>query len=406
MALPVEFIFFKRKVYYENKKNTSRWIKGGAIIVSNHKSLFDFATELFLFPCRRLYTLMSELIFKHGPFVSCAIKLIGGVKIDRPNHDYSFLNKALNLLKKKKLVLIYPEGRVEPKGQLVKFQESYILLALKSGKPIIPIYTDGRYGLFKRNHIMIGDKIFLRKYIDTTNPTKEELAYFNEIIVKKMRELGKRIDQELINDKYSTKLTPRFLLTDLGRNLAKLFNIHFRMKIKNKKFRKIKGPCIVVSNHKSFADPLMLYKIFPHRRIYTVTAEVVFDGHKVRSYLLRKLGCVRINRKINDYEAYKTCQDILSAGNILVIFAQGQLSRDDSSPFKSGAALLASKTNVPIYPMLIEKGNFIHKFKITLGDKYDINQRFNKKRLDVNDLNLATKELQDIVFNLNKADRK
>ena len=129
------------------------------------------------------------------------------------------------------------------------------------------------------------------------------------------------------------------------------------MKIKNKQYRKIKGPAIVVSNHLSFADPLMLYKIFPHRRIYTITAEAVFDGHKVRSYLLRQLGCVRVDRRINDYEAYKTSCDILASGNILIIFAQGQLSRDNQAPFKSGAALLASKNNVPIYPMLIKKGN-------------------------------------------------
>ena len=35
--------YFKKKIYYVNKKKQSRKIKGPAILISNHKTLYDFA---------------------------------------------------------------------------------------------------------------------------------------------------------------------------------------------------------------------------------------------------------------------------------------------------------------------------------------------------------------------------
>lgn len=53
MAWPVQLIFFKKRIYYEDKKDTSRFIRGGALVVSNHRSLMDFMMAIFLFPFRK-----------------------------------------------------------------------------------------------------------------------------------------------------------------------------------------------------------------------------------------------------------------------------------------------------------------------------------------------------------------
>jgi hypothetical protein len=78
-SYPVQLIYFKRKVYYENKKTSSRKIKLGALIVSNHKAIIDFMNYMFLFPFRKVYCLMSELIYRANHFV---LDTLGGIRVD------------------------------------------------------------------------------------------------------------------------------------------------------------------------------------------------------------------------------------------------------------------------------------------------------------------------------------
>ena len=56
-----QIFYFRKKVYYVNKKVTSRKIKGSAILVSNHKRLFDFALYMYLFLGRDIYTVIVNI---------------------------------------------------------------------------------------------------------------------------------------------------------------------------------------------------------------------------------------------------------------------------------------------------------------------------------------------------------
>ena len=44
---PFNWIVFKRKVYYENDKATTK-IKKGALIISNHYNMFDYVNISFI----------------------------------------------------------------------------------------------------------------------------------------------------------------------------------------------------------------------------------------------------------------------------------------------------------------------------------------------------------------------
>ena len=50
LAWPLQLIVFKRKTYYEDKKEQGRFIKGGALVISNHYHMFDYIVNAFLFP--------------------------------------------------------------------------------------------------------------------------------------------------------------------------------------------------------------------------------------------------------------------------------------------------------------------------------------------------------------------
>ena len=46
---PVHTILFQKKVYYEDRKEQSRWIKGGGLVISNHYHAMDYMVNMFLF---------------------------------------------------------------------------------------------------------------------------------------------------------------------------------------------------------------------------------------------------------------------------------------------------------------------------------------------------------------------
>ena len=392
-----QLIFFKKKVYYENKKESSRNVRKKALIVSNHRSLMDYMVTIFLFHFRRTFCLMSELVFSHGPFVSFFTKVMGGVEIDRRNYDFSFINKSIDMLDKNKMLIVYPEGKVSTNKKLNYFHPTYLLISLRTDTPITPVFTNGDYSLFKRTHLVIGNKINLRDYCKSKNPTKEELNMLNDIVVNKMNELEILCHKKMIEDKYGHNISLKYLLKDMGRGIAKFISSFFHMKFRgNLDLRNVKGGGVVVMNHTSFKDPLMLYKIFKHRRVYVLTAEIVFDGHKFRSYMLRQLGCVRIDRNIYDKDAIDLATDIVKAGNLLVIFAQGHIDKTNSLPFKSGAALVARAAKAPIYTVKIKplgKKNYIY-----LGSKYDT--VIDGNVLNSRDLKQKMNEIQEEIYHL------
>ena len=55
-ASPVQWAVFRTKVYYEDKSAQSRRIKGAAVLVSNHTSVWDYACYMFVFFFRTLRT--------------------------------------------------------------------------------------------------------------------------------------------------------------------------------------------------------------------------------------------------------------------------------------------------------------------------------------------------------------
>lgn len=186
---PLQALFFKRKTYYENKKEQGKRVKGSALIVSNHYNPFDYVMNVFLFFPRKLWIVLSEWIFQQSDFFEWGMKFFGGIRADRDTMGMSFIDKSVDVLEKGGLVQIFPEAHNTPDGEMHPFKPSYVLIALRSGEPIVPVITDGNYGVFKRAHIIIGEKIYLRDYCSGINPSREEIERLNDLVYNKCKEL-------------------------------------------------------------------------------------------------------------------------------------------------------------------------------------------------------------------------
>jgi len=182
-------VFFRWKVYYEDKTVQGKKIPKGAILMSNHKSLWDFVLHMMVFFRAPLHFQIAEVIYNKGPFMAWLMNSLGSIKVDRFAYDFSFIEESLDLLKKGERLGIFPEGQLPRGGKMSRFTPSCALIALKSGADIIPVYTDGKYGKAAPCHVMIGKPIRLREIVDTEEPTREELSRCNDFLVQRILEL-------------------------------------------------------------------------------------------------------------------------------------------------------------------------------------------------------------------------
>lgn len=197
-AYPAYLLVFRTKVYYQNKNIQSRKIKGKAIIVSNHTSVWDVALMLFLFPMRLLRCVVAEVIYtKFG--MKLFLALFGAIKVERNTQDYAFVSKSVDVLRKGGVIEIYPEGRLpDREGDVspLPFKPSAVYIALASNAPIIPVFTNGKYFTKKRARTIIGEPIWVTDLYDGTISEKENIEKINNILRETIIELGCELERK------------------------------------------------------------------------------------------------------------------------------------------------------------------------------------------------------------------
>lgn len=192
-------LFFRTKVHYNDKRAQSRRIKGRAIVISNHRSVWDFAMMMFLFPMRNLRCLVAEIMFqKNAPF-TFFLKAMGCIRVERDTHDFTFIEKSVKLLDKNQVLEIYPEARIpkENEEKPTRFTPSAVYIALESGAPIIPVFTQGNYFNKPRNHVIIGKPIYARDLYNETLSKRENIEIINNILRNEIVELENELNEKI-----------------------------------------------------------------------------------------------------------------------------------------------------------------------------------------------------------------
>ena len=192
---PFQLLFFKRKTYYEGGEKF-RFRKGGKLIITNHYNMLDYVlTSFTVFP-RKLNVVASEMPFR-SKILRFLMKFFGVIQANRITKNMGFMDEAADVIKKGQLVQIYPEGQNTPDGNIHEFKKSYIVIAYRAGAPIVPIVTDGNYGLFKRARVIIGKEIDVSQFITSgrRTPTRQELENANNYIFGKVLALRKELEE-------------------------------------------------------------------------------------------------------------------------------------------------------------------------------------------------------------------
>ncbi len=167
--------------------NNSKKIKGGVLIASNHVTFVDPIILHCAFTKRRLYSIATKDIIKNKIrkfLFSCGNCII----IDKENFSMASLHKIVDVLKQEKAVVIFPESTVN-KGDGVKtYKSGFVLMALLSKKPILPVCIIKRDSWFKRTKIAIGEPIDVCSMCSPI-PTMEEMDNVAKMLQEKEEEI-------------------------------------------------------------------------------------------------------------------------------------------------------------------------------------------------------------------------
>jgi 1-acyl-sn-glycerol-3-phosphate acyltransferase len=122
-----------------------------------------------------------------------------------------------------------------------------------------------------------------------------------------------------------------------------------------------KGPAIVVANHNSHLDTLVLITLFPLRKLgllHPVAAQDYFFRNRfLKWFSLKIIGIIPIQRGggFGGGDPLAPVEEALARGEIVILFPEG--SRGDPekpAEFKSGVAHLAMRRPaVPVFPVYI-----------------------------------------------------
>ena len=105
LGYPLQWLFFKRKTFWEDKSATHLY-KGGKLIISNHFNMFDYVLGCFIVFPRKLNAVASELAFRN-PCFRFGMKFFGTVEANRETRSVRFIDQSVDIINKGQLMQIY-----------------------------------------------------------------------------------------------------------------------------------------------------------------------------------------------------------------------------------------------------------------------------------------------------------
>lgn len=115
------------------------------------------------------------------------------------------------------------------------------------------------------------------------------------------------------------------------------------------------GPAILVCNHTSGLDPFLIQAVCP--RLITWMMAKEFYDLPAFTWALKLIGAIPVARSGRDSLATRAAIRALHDGQVLGIFPEGRIERGpvpELLPFQSGVAMMAIKTDVPVYPAYLD----------------------------------------------------
>jgi 1-acyl-sn-glycerol-3-phosphate acyltransferase len=163
------------------------------VFAANHQSQFDIFTLLGHLPFQFRWLAKSELF--RIPLLGAGMRGAGYIPIDRGNRKEAFksIDLAAEKVRKGISIVIFPEGTRSLDGKLQSFKKGGFHLAIKSGRPIVPVSISGAFSILPKKGFRVRPRT-VQVHIGEPVPTEAVTAQDRSWLISEVR---RRIQEKL-----------------------------------------------------------------------------------------------------------------------------------------------------------------------------------------------------------------
>lgn len=199
--------------------------------------------------------------------------------------------------------------------------------------------------------------------------------------------------------KRKSVLSIRYLFYDFVKFTAIPGYLWFRPRkifISNEAKKKIRGGALLISNHISFSDPIVLMLGIWYRRHHFICTKDFFEGKS--RLIFQGFHCIPINKNDFGMDSFRIIVEHLQNEELVSMFPEGHVNMEDKADaFKSGMVLMSVMSGKPILPIYLKKRkSFWHRSVIAVGEPVYINQLCGGKRPSLKQIDEIAAKLQAI----------
>jgi 1-acyl-sn-glycerol-3-phosphate acyltransferase len=179
-------------------------IDGGFLLAANHSSYLDWLVLYSIFKNhygKEIAFIAKEKLFKNIVWRKL-IKAANCIKLDDSGFSISSMKKIYNVIEKKGIVGIFPEGTRTSDGELIEAKDGVAKIGMFTNAPIVPVGLIGFYDVWPRHKLIptsfvkckikIGKPINIKEIVATP-----KIGDFEQIVRTVMIRIA-----ELTNKKY------------------------------------------------------------------------------------------------------------------------------------------------------------------------------------------------------------
>jgi 1-acyl-sn-glycerol-3-phosphate acyltransferase len=132
-----------------------------------------------------------------------------------------------------------------------------------------------------------------------------------------------------------------------------LSRIYHRLSVRSPQQLPSTGPAILVCNHISGVDPLLIQSVCPRMITWMVAKE--YTQARGLAWVFKQIGAIPVERSGRDFASTRAAMRALAQGAVLGVFPEGRIETSrELLPLQTGVAMMAIKTGVPVFPAHIE----------------------------------------------------
>jgi len=138
--------------------------------------------------------------------------------------------------------------------------------------------------------------------------------------------------------------------------------------------KRIKGSSIIISNHRSGFDALVIVLRFFFRRLHFIATDWYKYRLKIVKFILFVAGGVFVDSEVNSFDFIEKSKRITAKGRSIMIFPEGDFKYTyDPAKFSIGYIMLAIKTGAKIIPVVNDFNYGLFKrVHLMIGNSIDL----------------------------------